>query len=154
MKQNHKALTFYLKNRIYAVSVTQLLEVVRPVKIFIVNKSELYVLGMMSYHGVAVPVLDLKNLLGIETTAPERTPTWLAVKIDDFKTCLSVDRVGRFYRLSHQDIDDVPLLVRNRETEYIRHYFKLQQGLVPVIDVQKLLAHKKADLPFKPIRIF
>ena len=146
LEDNYKVLTFHLGSRLYTVSVPQLLEVIRPVKLFPVDKSKAYILGMMNYHGTAVPVLALRRLLDGDRETPDSEQVWLAVAAGKVTLCLGVDRLGRFCRVTRENIDDVPLLVKNRETDYIRQYVKLEDELVPIIDAPKLLAHKKAEI--------
>jgi len=118
---NAKVLTFQLDERLYAVSVAGLLEVVRPVTLYPVNKAEPYVLGMINYHGVSTPVLDLKRFLALDETA-------------------------RVEPIAPENLDAVPVLIRNENTDYIKQYLRFGQEVVPLIDLQELLVHKMTEI--------
>ncbi|MBM9614119.1 purine-binding chemotaxis protein CheW [Desulfobulbus rhabdoformis] len=143
---NAKVLTFQLDERLYAVPVAELLEVVRPVTLYPVNKAEPYVLGMINYHGVSTPVLDVKRLLALDETARVEPQAWLAVRAENMLVCLCVDQLSQLYRIAPENLDAVPVLIRNENTDYIKQYLRLGQEVVPLIDLQELLVHKMTEI--------
>lgn len=142
----NKVLTFFLNDELYAVSIMEIIEVVRPVKLRQIRRAKDYVLGVINYHEMTTIVLDLKDLLSMAAGHRGDNGVWLAVRNRESQVCLCVDRLSGFQRPIPEMMDETPVLARGQQTEYIAYFFKTDTELIPVINIHKLLEDKTKEL--------
>lgn len=133
-------LTFFLNEELFAIPVSDLLEVNRMAKCRPVEKATHWVHGVINFHGETTPVLNLKKLLSIETSELNQKAMWLAVHNNGSLLCLAVDKVGEFLHLTYQVIDEMPNLVDGTDVEYIKYYARISDKLIPVLDIGGIVA--------------
>ncbi len=124
-----KFITFFLNGERYAVSVAETREVNRMVDIRSIPKAPAYVLGLINWHGMITPVLNLKELLHINPSQLETHARWIAVKHDGFPICLAVDKLDRIRKIPREELDSTPNLSKCTQTEYLScGMIRMRQG--------------------------
>lgn len=138
--QEYRVLLFYINKELYAIPLPDISEIIRPVQIRKVHKAPAYLLGIINFHGISTPVIDLKVLLGIDLPVNRDSKgIWIAVKTGESFVCLCVDRLSKFNKINLNLVENLPKGAAAANTGYIRHYFKKDNDLVPVIEIKKLL---------------
>jgi purine-binding chemotaxis protein CheW len=134
------------KKEDYAIPIEQVREIRSVEKITRVPRSESYVKGIMNLRGLIIPVIDVKEKLGLgmhtATTVKQRI---LVANIADSLTGLLVDEVDQVMRIPTKDIDSAPQGATESH-HYIKGIAKLEQRLIVLIDVEALLLGKKESV--------
>ena len=145
-----QVVSFMLQNQAgkkedYAIPIEQVREIRSVEKITRVPKSESFVKGIMNLRGLIIPVIDVKEKLGLgsqgTTSVKQRI---LVANIGDSLTGLLVDEVDQVMRIQTKDIDSAPQTA-SESHHYIRGIAKLDQRLVILIDAEILLLGKKEE---------
>src|SRR5574338_606268 len=131
------------KKEDYAIPIEQIREIRSFEKITRVPRSESFVRGIMNLRGLIIPVIDVKEKLGLGTRASTLTSKQriLVVNISGSLTGLLVDEVDQVMRIQTKDIEQAPQ--GTVESHYIRGVAKLEQRLVVLLDAEALLLGKK-----------
>jgi len=151
-----QVVSFMLYNQVgkkedYAISIEQVREIRSVEKITRVPRSESHVKGIMNLRGLIIPVIDVKEKLGLgaqnTNTIKQRI---LVTTIADSLTGLLVDEVDQVMRIQTKDIDSAPQAT-SESHHYIQGIAKLDQRLVILLDAKVLLLGKKEEkLETKP----
>ena len=135
------------KKEDYAIPIEQVREIRSVEKITRVPKSESHVKGIMNLRGLIIPVIDVKEKLGLgaqNTNAAKQRI--LVTTVADSLTGLLVDEVDQVMRIQTKDIDSAPQTT-SESHHYIQGIAKLDQRLVILLDAEVLLLGKKEEQP-------
>jgi purine-binding chemotaxis protein CheW len=132
------------KKEDYAIPIEQVREI-RPVeKITKVPRSEPHVKGIMNLRGIIIPVIDVKEKLGLQGKSNNPKQRILVAEVGNSLTGLLVDDVDQVLRIQTKDIETAP----GGELEschYIKGVIKINERLVSLLDVPSLLGDTKSE---------
>ena len=140
------------KKEDYAIPIEQVREIRSVEKITRVPRSESHVKGIMNLRGLIIPVIDVKEKLGLGThTTTDSKQRILVANIADSLTGLLVDEVDQVMRIQTKDVDSAPQGATDSH-HYIRGIAKLDQRLIILLDAEALLLGKResAEKEAKP----
>ena len=143
------------KKEDYAVPIEQVREIRAVEKITKVPPSETYVKGIMNLRGLIIPVIDVKEKLGLDlggiiNSSKQRI---LVAEVNNSLTGLLVDEVDQVMRIQTKDIESAPqgaLESRN----YVKGVAKINEKLMILLDVNLLLGSNKTGHVEKPASTF
>jgi purine-binding chemotaxis protein CheW len=131
------------KKEDYAIPIEQVREIRSVEKITRVPRSESHVKGIMNLRGLIIPVIDVKEKLGLGThTTTDTKQRILVANIADSLTGLLVDEVDQVMRIQTKDIDSAPQGATESH-HYIKGIAKLDQRLMILLDAEALLLGKR-----------
>ena len=150
-----QVVSFMLQNQAgkkedYAIPIEQVREIRAVEKITRVPKSESHVKGIMNLRGLIIPVIDVKEKLGLGSQGTGSVKQRILVaNIANSLTGLLVDEVDQVMRIQTKDIDSAPQAT-SESHNYIQGIAKLDQRLVILLDAEVLLLGKKEEKQEKP----
>jgi purine-binding chemotaxis protein CheW len=145
-----RVLSLTLGKELYAISVPNVREIIRPPDISPVPRAPAEFLGVINLRGKIVPVVDLRIKFGLEFTGrTERT----CVVIVETKagngsrklTGLLVDEVREVFTLNSSEIEDAPSFGASIDACCIRGLAKTKEGVTILLDVERMLGEPKAE---------
>lgn len=146
-----QAVTFCLvggqKKEDYAIPIEQVREIRAVESITNIPNAKSYVKGIMNLRGLIIPVIDVKEKLGLASEGEINSSKQriLVIEVNDTQTGLLVDEVDQVVRIQTKDLESAPQTVLESHN-YIKGIAKMNQKLVVLIDVVKLLSDSSADL--------
>ncbi len=134
-------IVFTLAGTEYAVSVLNIREVGKPLKITPVPNLPSWVLGVSNLRGEIISVLDLRIFLGIESIPYQESKRMLVVhsREQDITTALIVDNVRGIRSLSMEKVNPPASPIGDRVGVYMSGVYEHKKGLFTVIDLECLL---------------
>jgi len=136
----------YNKKEDYAIPIEQVREIRSVEKITRVPRSESHVKGIMNLRGLIIPVIDVKEKLGLGThTTTDSKQRILVANIADSLTGLLVDEVDQVMRIQTKDVDSAPQGATESH-HYIKGIAKLDQRLIILLDAEALLLGKRESV--------
>jgi purine-binding chemotaxis protein CheW len=102
--------TFRVGGEDYAVDVMRLREIIHPLPVTRVPRAPAFVKGVVRLRGEVVPVLDVRERLGVEASPPTRKTRFLVVSVADRRIALVVDEVCEVLRLPRSELRPAPPL--------------------------------------------
>lgn len=104
-------LAFMLGTEAYAIEIGTIVEILKPLPITEVPRSDPEVIGVMSVRGRLVTVIDLKRRFNLAPTfSMDKKSRILLVSAPDEEIGLLVDEVLQVYRLTESDIEPPAVL--------------------------------------------
>lgn len=116
----------------YAIALLDLAELVPLPRLTALPGSPSECLGLAGLRGAAMPVYDLRVLLGY-TPGGDAAP-WLAI-LAKARVALAFDAVEGFLRLPHEAEGDAASAQR-----HVHHVLRSADGVLPVLDTDAILA--------------
>lgn len=134
------------KKEDYAMPIENVREIRAVEKITKVPRSESFVKGIMNLRGLIIPVVDVKEKLGLGSDAKINASKQriLVAEVNGSLTGLLVDEVDQVVRLQTSEIEDAPPGAFD-SYGYISGIAKLNEKLVILLDVSRLLNDKKEE---------
>jgi purine-binding chemotaxis protein CheW len=134
--------TFYLDREEYGVDVRQVQEIRRMSEITGVPRAPDFVRGVINLRGRILPVLDLKRKLGLGEVEASRATRIVVVRVKERLLGLLVDGASQVLKVEVSRIEPPPEEVLERGGDYIRGVAKLEDRLIILVDLERLLAHE------------
>ena len=134
--------TFYLDREEYGVDVRQVQEIRRVGEITTVPRAPEFVRGVINLRGRILPVLDMKKKLGLGEVAESRAARIVVVRVRERLLGLLVDGASQVPKIPVSRIEPPPDEVVERGGDYIRGVAKLDDRLIILVDLERLLAHE------------
>ncbi|QLH08202.1 chemotaxis protein CheW [Candidatus Nitrosotenuis sp. DW1] len=128
------------KKENYAIPIEQIREIRAIESVTKVPKAKSYVKGIINLRGHIIPVIDVKEKLGLDsdTSINSSKQRILVADVNDSLTGLLVDEVDQVMRIQTKDIEPAPQSVLE-SSNYIKGIVKSDEKLIVLLDVAKLL---------------
>jgi purine-binding chemotaxis protein CheW len=142
-KEVNQFLTFELAGDSYAVEILKVQEIRGWEPVRKIPNTPGFIKGALNLRGTIVPVLDLRERFGLENV--EYTPITVVIVLSinnkDHPMVLGViaDTVSDVLDLNLADIKPAPNFGVNIDTRYMRGIYVAKQGMIMLLDVDKLL---------------
>ena len=136
--------TFFLAGEEYGVEVRQVQEIRRVTEITSVPRAPEFIRGVINLRGRILPVLDLRRRLALGEVAMDRVARIVVVRIKERLLGLLVDGVSQVLKVKVSQIEPPPEEVLQQGGDYIRGVAKLDDRLIILVDLERLLAHELA----------
>ncbi len=138
--------TFSINREEYGIRIMQVQEINRVTDITSVPRAPHFVDGVTNLRGNVIPVINIRELFGLEDKAIEDRTRIIIVDIGGAKTGLRVDQVNEVLRLLKQDIEKTPSIVTaGGANKYMDGVCKIDKGrrMVVLLDVERILDEKE-----------
>jgi purine-binding chemotaxis protein CheW len=142
--------TFYLDREEYGVDVKQVQEIRRVTEITSVPRAPQFIRGVINLRGRILPVLDLRTRLGLGEVATSRAARIVVVRVKDRLLGLLVDGASQVLKIPVSQVEPAPEEVVQKGGDYIRGVAKLDDRLIILVDLERLLAHELAAATAAP----
>jgi purine-binding chemotaxis protein CheW len=134
--------TFYLDREEYGIDVRQVQEIRRISDITVVPRAPEFIRGVINLRGRILPVLDLKRKLGLGVVEASRNARIVVVRVRERLLGLLVDGASQVPKIPVSRIEPAPEEVFERGGDYIRGVAKLDDRLIILVDLERLLAQE------------
>ncbi|GJQ61478.1 MAG: chemotaxis protein CheW [Melioribacteraceae bacterium] len=150
MKTGDKAMTdlqivsFMIGKECYGLNILNVKEIIKMVNITSLPNVPDYVEGIINLRESVIPVIDLRKLLGVKNT--ELTLKTRIIVLEDHgkSNGFIVDEVSEVLRLDEMLLEDPPASTVDGSKEYIKQIAKLDDKMVILLDLDRLLFYVKA----------
>jgi len=133
--------TFILSGEEYGIDVRLVQEIIRVSEITQVPRAPAFIKGVINLRGRIIPVIDLKRKLGLgEVSEAARQSRIVVVKVRDRLVGLLVDGASQVLKVPVASVEAAPEEVVEIDANYIRGVAKLENRLIILMDLAKVLA--------------
>ncbi|MEB3102827.1 chemotaxis protein CheW [Ferviditalea candida] len=142
--------TFHLGDDEFGADIMSVKEIIRVPEITKVPNAPDYIEGACNLRGQVLPILDGRSRLNITRKDKDENSRVLVIDVIGAATGVVVDKVSEVLRVSTQDIEEPPQIVKNTHADYLRGVVKLDGGtrLIMLLDVNKAVSGGQEKLQF------
>jgi purine-binding chemotaxis protein CheW len=138
--------TFTLGNEEYAVDILKVQEINRMKEITRVPNSPPYVEGVINLRGKVIPVVNLRKKFGLAEKDNDEQSRIMIMDIQGITMGLVVDSVSEVLRVPSDIVEPTPPMASNISTEFIKGIAKLEDRLIILLDMDRLLGRAEDAL--------
>lgn len=140
---------FELANEHYGLDISAVEGIIKMQAITKMPQAPAFVEGVTNLRGTVVPVLDLRKRFGLPVMDHTKDTRIVVVYMDKTKIGMIVDGVSEVLRIPEESIEPTPPMVSNVNTAFIRGIAKLDNRLVTLLDLSKVLSLDEQAALFK-----
>ena len=130
----------------YGVPISQVQEIVRVGSITMVPNSPSYMEGVINLRGRVLPVLNLRKRLRLSATEMSNASRIMVIEVGNKVIGLLVDAVSQVIKVPLSSVETAPEEVLEVDTDYIKGVGKLENRLVILLDLERLLRKEKIEI--------
>ncbi|TCS82960.1 chemotaxis protein CheW [Tepidibacillus fermentans] len=134
-----KVIVFRLDSEEYGVDVQQVKSIERMEHITRVPNTPSFVKGVINLRGVIIPIIDLRNRLGISEKEYNDSTRIIIVHVEEMEVGLIVDAANDVIDIPDSAIEPPPKVVGGVEAVYLRGVAKLTNRLLILLNLDKIL---------------
>ncbi len=124
----------------YAIPVLEVQEVVKPQKVTPVPLGPDYVDGLINLRGQIVTAINLRVMFGLPRNSEQEDDYMnIIVRWGDGLYALVVDEIMDVMDVENTTFEDTPDMIDEKIKKYIRGVFKLEDNLLTLLSLEKLL---------------
>jgi len=138
--------SFQLGEEEFGVDILKVQEINRMLEIIKVPNSPVFVDGVINLRGKVIPILNLRQRFGLEKKEIDKKTRIVVVDIDGKVVGVVVDAVSEVLRLPVDTVEPPPSMVAGVESEYIKGVGKLEDRLLILLDLNKLLTTEEREM--------
>lgn len=139
--REEQLVVFRLGPEAYGVDIGQVQGIERMQSITRVPHTPEFVQGVINLRGQVTPVLTLRTRFGLEATEHTKETRIVVVRMEgaDTGVGLVVDAVEGVLRINSEQVEPPSELVASVEAEYLRGIAKIEDKLLILLDLEKIL---------------
>ncbi len=131
--------SFKLGKEEFGVDILLVQEINRMTQITKVPNSPDFVEGVINLRGKVIPVIDLRRRMNLERVEHDKGTRIIVVEIQNRTIGFIVDSVNEVLRVPADTFEAPPEMVSGIGSEFIRAVGKLEDRLLILIDLNKIL---------------
>jgi purine-binding chemotaxis protein CheW len=141
MEATERYVIFAIANSLYAVHVTNILEIGRVPHITPIPNVPPWIPGVMNLRGEIISVIDLRVFLGMDETYQVDSSRMLVVRTsgEETTTSLVVDQVRGFVRLDTKQMATAGMSLDDWVAPYLTGVFEYEDQVLAVMDLESFL---------------
>ncbi len=132
--------SFVLNEEEFGVDILKVQEIIRIVELTRVPNAPHFVEGVINLRGRIVPVIDLRKRFGLPQNELDKNSRIVIVAVNNLVVGFLVDKVKEVLRVPKAVIEPPPEIASTIHTDYIIGVAKLEDRLLIVLDLEKILA--------------
>jgi purine-binding chemotaxis protein CheW len=137
--------TFSIGEEEFGVDILKVQEIIRTMEITKVPRAQAFVEGVINLRGKVIPIIDLRRRFGLSSKAHDKHTRIIVIEINNMIVGFVVDSVSEVLRIPSGTVEPPPPVVAGVDSEYISGVGKLQDRLLILLDLDKLLSSEDLD---------
>ena len=133
--------SFMIGSEEFAINILSVQEINRMLQITKVPNAPAFVSGVVNLRGRVIPVIDLRTKLGLPMKQFDKNTRIVVVEVKDKTVGFIVDAVKEVLRIPTNITEPPPELVTGINSEFIMAVGKLEDRLITLIDIEKVLSN-------------
>lgn len=141
--EDMKKAIFQLGDQVYGFEISS----VNTIENYIKEKSKddmpENVKGVISLRGQTIPVYSLRRKFKMEEKEPDKDTKYIIVESNDIVIAYEVDGVNRIVDFGANQVFDAPVIIKNKDTTYIKNLVNYEGNLVIIMEPDGILSDKE-----------
>ena len=137
--------TFSIGEEEFGVDILKVQEIIRTMEITKVPRAQEFVEGVINLRGKVIPIIDLRRRFGLHSKEYDKHTRIIVIEIGTMIVGFVVDSVSEVLRIPSSTMEPPPPVVAGMDSEYIRGIGKLQDRLLILLDLDKLLSNEDME---------
>lgn len=137
--------TFNIGPEEFGVDILKVQEIIRMMEITQVPRAPSFVEGVINLRGKVIPIVDLRRRFGMQARGRDTQTRIVVVELRTMVVGFIVDTVSEVLRIQAKTVEPPPPVVAGIDSEYISGVGKLEDRLLILIDLDRLLTREEVS---------
>jgi len=133
--------SFNIGEEEFGVDILKVQEINRMLNVTRVPNAPEYVEGVINLRGKVIPVVDLRKRFGLPPKEHDKNTRIIVIELSGKTVGFVVDSVKEVLRIPKSVTEPPPALATNINAEYITAVGKLDDRLLTLLDMEKVLSN-------------
>jgi len=138
--------TFGIGEEVFGVEILKVHEIIRLMEVTKVPNAPAFVEGVINLRGKVIPIIDLRKRFGLQSKEHDKNTRIIVIEISEMIMGFVVDSVSEVLRIPSDTVEPPPPVVAGVESEYISGVGKLDDSLLILLDLNRLLSVKEKQV--------
>lgn len=143
-RHDREVITFRLGTETYGIDIASMREIVKLRAVTEVPRTPRFLRGIITLRGTVVPIIDLRQRMGIAPVEPTRSSRILIADHGGEPFGLIVDEVNRVVRMTNEQIEASPL-PGGIDSEYISGLARVDGELIVLLQLAAVVTFSPRD---------
>jgi purine-binding chemotaxis protein CheW len=143
MEELLQLVSFTIGQEEFGLDIQSIQEINRMVEITRVPNSPEFVIGVINLRGKVIPIIDLRKRFGFPPKESDKNTRIIVVELGNMVVGFVVDTVREVIRIPKNITEPPPAIIAGIGSEYIVSVAKLENRLLIILDVERLLRDKE-----------
>lgn len=99
--------------------------------------------GVISLRGDIIPVYSLRRKFGLEDIVSDVDTRFVITTANKMQIAYEVDKMAEIVQVTEDQLNEVPTIVKHKDTSYLKAITKLRDHLVMVLDKEGILSEEE-----------
>ncbi|RPI07153.1 MAG: purine-binding chemotaxis protein CheW [Ignavibacteriae bacterium] len=135
--------SFNIGQEEFGLGIQSIQEINRMVEITRVPNAPEFVSGVINLRGKVIPIIDLRKRFGFPPKESDRNTRIIVVELGEMVVGFIVDAVSEVLRIPRSITEPPPSIVAGIGSEYITAVAKLENRLLILLDLERILLDKE-----------
>ncbi len=131
--------TFSLAAEEFGVDILDVKEIIVIMETTKIPRAPDFVEGVINLRKEVIPIIDLRKRFGMPGKTHDSNTRIIVIEIKDLLVGFIVDSVSEVLRVPMKTVEPPPAVVSGVDSEYIRGVGKLNDKLLILLDLERLL---------------
>ncbi len=136
---------FDLIDELCGVETDQVNEIVKYQEVTKVPEMPDFIEGIINLRGHVVPIINLNKRFHLGQPESDKSTKIIITSIEDQQIGFVVDNVIEIVRLSPEDTEATPELIKKWGKKYIKYVAKIRDKLVNILDLRSILTEEEIE---------
>lgn len=143
--------SFRLAQEEYGIEITKVQEIILMGEITRVPQTPAYIKGLINLRSTVIPIVDLRTRFELPAAEPTDETRIMVINVEGKTTGIIVDAVSEVLRISMDQVSPPPPTVAGLGRDYLTGLVNLEQRLLIMLDIDKILAESDSESHENPI---
>lgn len=143
--ESTKQAIFYLDGNEYSMDVMEVSTIEKCVPIEPLENAPMNVKGIIELRGASMPVYSLRSKFGMQSKEQDADTRLIITNSKGIVMAYEVDKIHGIVDTSADQIYEVPSILQNENTTYLKRILSLDQRLIPILDKDGILTEEEFE---------
>ncbi len=140
LSARRELMAFWLADEQYAFDIADVQEIIKIPSITSVPRVPDFILGITSLRGTVVPLIDLRQVLGLRVSELTKNARVLVLKGNGAPLGLVTDSVSSVLRVERHTVEPPPVNVARRSLDFIKAISRVDGSIIILLHSDAIMA--------------
>lgn len=137
--QANQFLTFGIASETYAISILNVMEIIRLMNIIKIPETFDFIKGVINLRGKIIPVMDVRTRFNLPLHDYDDRTCIIVVMLKDVEMGLIVDAVSEVLEIPNESTEPIPKVGNASHKRFVKGIGKINDEVKIILDLDRLL---------------
>jgi purine-binding chemotaxis protein CheW len=130
-----KYLCFRVADEVYGIDIMEIKELIKPREVTEVPRTPAFVSGVISLRGVIIPIIDMRQRLGLARESVTGRERVIVVRHTDSFSGLLVDEIIQVVRIDEESVEPAPTVLDGIDRDFVTGIGRADSRMIILLNI-------------------